>query len=91
MCIVKVFCQLALKVQLLQENSVLHRNSHYVIFPQDEYAMVTQSSISWPWRWSKNENSKATMAVMVDNAAKMLLSIAGKFIKNANHFIKDKV
>jgi len=30
-----------LKVQLLQENSVLHRNSHYVIFLQDETAMVT--------------------------------------------------
>jgi len=31
------------------------------------------------------------VAVMVGNAAKMLLPISGKFIKNTDYGIKDKV
>jgi hypothetical protein len=34
MCILNVFCESALKVHLFLDNSVLYRNSCYVIFPK---------------------------------------------------------
>jgi hypothetical protein len=36
MCILSVFCELSLKIHLFPDNSVLHRNKHYVIFHQVE-------------------------------------------------------
>jgi hypothetical protein len=36
MCILSVFCELSLKIHLFSDNSALHRNSHYAIFPQVE-------------------------------------------------------
>jgi hypothetical protein len=67
-----------------------HRNSHYAIFPQDDTAMVKQPRIYWP-NGVRMRRVRQQVAVMVGNATKMLLPIAGKFIKNINYCIKDKV
>jgi hypothetical protein len=40
MCILRVFCELSLKMHLFPDNSVLHRNNHYVIFSQVETAIT---------------------------------------------------
>jgi hypothetical protein len=40
MCILRLFCELALKIHLFPDNSALHRNSHFVIFPQVKTAIT---------------------------------------------------
>jgi hypothetical protein len=40
MCVLRVFCELVLKVHLFLDNSALHRNSCYVLFPQVQTAIT---------------------------------------------------
>jgi hypothetical protein len=40
MYILRVFCELSLKIHLFPDNSVLQRNNHYVIFLQVETAIT---------------------------------------------------
>jgi hypothetical protein len=47
MCILRVFCELALKIHLFPHFTVLHRNSHYVIFPQVEIAITLKPLVAF--------------------------------------------
>jgi hypothetical protein len=44
MCILRVFCELALKVHLFPESSALHRNIRFIIFPQI-YTAITLKTL----------------------------------------------
>jgi hypothetical protein len=46
MCILSVFCELSTKIHLFPDNSMLHRNSHYVIFLQAETAITLKPLVA---------------------------------------------
>jgi hypothetical protein len=53
MCILSVFCELALKIHIFPDNSVLHRNSHYVIFLQVETAITLKPLVASTYFYPK--------------------------------------